>query len=235
MKLLLGILLALVLIEGVAIVGLYLRSEPREQAALPLAAAPDGSASRPVAEHSADLAQRVEELTAMVTELEAKLEALPAEDARQSQGSPAVTWKDLEDERFGNRVQELALGAVSEQQELVRKTIFKQKADEIAKSLSDQWPLRYGTLDDLSRLLVESYSRERSFFLRYTPDGVMLAETDPRHAEWNAETLKHEQWARSELQALYGSPLDPVLDQKVRLTVSAYASPWGSPERIGFK
>src|SRR5688572_15142983 len=104
MKLLLGILLALVLIEGVAIVGLYLRPEPVQQAALP-SAVPQGTVpSLPAADSSGDQSRQLAELSAKVEALQKQLESLQSELRREDVTAALDSALDLQEDAFKNSV-----------------------------------------------------------------------------------------------------------------------------------
>jgi hypothetical protein len=226
MKLLLGILLALVLIEAVAIVGLYLRTEPVHQVTLPLAVPRTARPPEFVADPAIDQSKRLEDLTAKVAALMKEIESLHAEESRNPVQPVPSALPDLHAEAFTGRVRELSVQAIHEEEEKRLLLEFQEKAPEFARHLTekDKWPVRYGTVEDLEKVLLEWYPRLRTLHLKYRPRRQMLKESDPNYAEWIREDSAIDAWATAELERLYGSPLDRELRGRAGSLVFGYAS-----------
>src|SRR5688572_28785178 len=109
MKLLLGIFLALVLIEGVAIVGLYLSQEPSQVAALPSAATQGTSSSDRVPSPPGDQSKQLAELSAKVEALQKQLESIQSELRRDEVTAAPDSTLDLQGDVFKNTVADEAL------------------------------------------------------------------------------------------------------------------------------
>src|SRR5688572_25135051 len=153
MKLLLGILLTLVLLEGVAIVGLYRRLDHRDHALIthagpptPVEAAPS---TRPVPDPSAGQSQRFEEFTTNLEALRAEVESFRAAGNREQVQSPPPTLVDLQAEVFKSSVRQLSVQAVSDAEEEKRFLAFQDQAPALARNLLSRRPLKYGTSQDL--------------------------------------------------------------------------------------
>jgi hypothetical protein len=228
MKLLLGILLALVLFEGVAIVGLYVKLDRQPNALItraepptPVEAAPY---TRPVADPSANQSQRFEEFTANLDALRAEVESLRAAVSRQQVQESPSTPVDLQAEAFKSSVRELSVQALHDEEEKRLLLEFQEKAPELAAHLAGKWPVRFGTIEDLQRVILDWYPRSRALNLKYTPRGQMLKESDPNYAEWIREDSAIDAWATAELERLYGAPLDRELVGRAWSLIFGYAS-----------
>ena len=227
MKWLVGLLLVAVVLEGIALIDLMRRRDQDAQtigsSSQPAAAAPASRASSP---EEQELAQKLAVLSASVEELRSRFESLHARQSRDAETSPVVTWQDLEQERFSRRVHELSLEAVAQRDERDQALTFEVKAKGFARSLSDRWPLRSGTVEDLKGILLRAYERERAIFQRYTPDGIRLTDSDPEYGTWLDEIEAYDAWIVVELQGLYGAPLDSGLESMARTQIAGYASPF---------
>ena len=228
MKLLLGILLALVLIEGVAIVGLYLRQDHRDHALITHAGPGDAVETapplRPVADPSAGQSKRIEELTAEVAALRAEVESLRAAASRDQVQSTSPAVVDLQAEAFKTTVRELSVQALNDEEERRLLLEFQEKVAQFSANVPEKWPVRYGTVEDLQKVLLDWYPRSRALHLKYTPRRQMLKESDPNYAEWIKEDSAIDAWAATELERLYGAPLDRELKRRAWELVSGYAS-----------
>lgn len=85
-------------------------------------------------------------------------------------------------------------------------------------------PLRYGTIEDLEKVLLDWYPRWRALHLKYTPRRQMLEKSDPNYAELIKEDAAIDAWATAELERLYGAPLDRELRGWAWNLVGGYAS-----------
>jgi hypothetical protein len=208
MKQLLGILLALVLIEGVAIVGLYMRPEPAQQTALPSADTQGAAPSQPDISPSADQSQRFAEFTAKLEALTAEVESLRAAANREPVQSAPSTAIDLQAEAFKSSVRELSVQAVSDAEEEKRFLAFREQAPALARDLLSRRPLKFGTSEDLEKLFVELFRRSRALQIEFMPTGKKLVQTDANYPAWFSGDADLDAWAVGELEKLYGIPLD---------------------------
>ena len=113
-------------------------------------------------------------------------------------------------------MRELSVQAVHDEEEQTLLRDFQDKAPHHAAGLAGMWPVKFGTVGDLEKVLVEWYSRLRPVYLKYAPTGRMPDKSDANYDDWISEFKSVEQWGVGELQRLYGTPLDPDLEQKAR-------------------
>jgi len=227
MKWLVGLLLVAVALEGVGVVWLICRQDQAPAAigssSQPRAATPPSNTS---SSDEGRLEQKVAALGSAVEDLRARLESLQSTQNRKAESAPALDVEDLDDERFVQRVHQLSLEAVAQRDEQDRRLAFEQKSGQFAQSIADRWPLRYGSLDDLAAILARAYERQRAIFLKYTPDGIQLSESDPNRAPWIAESQAYDSWIQGEFQTLYGSPLPQGMESLARSVITGAAAPF---------
>jgi hypothetical protein len=224
MRLLLGILLALVLIEGVAIVGLYLRTEPVQQAALPSAVPQVPATSQPITGDSAEQSRRFDQITASLDGLRAEVESLRASGSREQVQPAPSPLVYLQAEAFKSSVRELSVQAVADAEVQKRFLAFKDAAAQLARQLLATRPLKYGTVEDLEKLFLELYRRSRSLHREFMPTGKELVQSDANYPAWFSKNVDLDAWAVAEFERLYGIPLDLNIKIWARQSVDRYAS-----------
>jgi hypothetical protein len=212
MKLLLGILLALVLIEGVAIVGLYLRQDQQPHALItragPGAPVETAPSTLPVPATSDGQSQRFEEFTANLEALRAEVESLRAAGNREQVQPAPSPLVDLHADAFKSSVRELSVQAVSSAEEAKRFLAFQAQVPRLASDLLSRRPLKYGTSEDLERIFLELNRRSRGLHLEFMPTGKKIVQTDANYPAWFSRDADLDAWAVGELERLYGIPLD---------------------------